>query len=113
MNKIEIIFFTIAIIILIACVNAMPQYYFIFVFLMALAVLFILMNLLVKYKKRFENHKLSIMFYLIGIILFIAYFINSVYMDLTNKGSVMDGTLILLLFILVIFLGWFFEKNKN
>lgn len=113
MNKTEIIFFAIAIIILLACISSMPEYYFILIFLLALAILLVLMTLLAKYKKRVENPTLSIISYVIGVILFVVYFINSVYMDLTNKGSTVDGTLILSLFILTMCIGWFFEKNKN
>ena len=112
MNKIEAIFIVIAIIVLVACMQTIPQYYFIFLFLLALAILFMVMIILAKYKKRFESSKLSILFYLMGIILFVIYFMNSVYMDLTNKGSTTDGIMILFLFVLVIFFGWLFEKNK-
>ena len=113
MKKSEIIFFAIIIIILLACISTIPQYYSIFILLLALAILFILMTVLAKYKKRFENHKLSIASYVIGIILFVVYFINSVNINLTNTGSTGDSALILALFILVMFIGWFFEKNND
>ncbi len=112
MNKMEVIFFTAAIIILLVCIITMHEYYSIFIFLLGLVILYALMTLLEKYK-RFENRKLSIISFIIAIILFVVYFINSVYMDFTNKGSFVDSTLILMLFMLTMIIGWLFEKNNN
>lgn len=112
MNKIEIIFIVIAAAILLFCIYAMPKYLFVYLFLLALAVIYLVMMLLGKYRKKHESRTLSIIFSILSIILFIIYFINSVYFDFTNKGSVSDGLLILGLFMISICLGWFFEENK-
>lgn len=111
MNKIELIFITVAIIILIACISTIPQYYFAFIFLLVLTILFLLMTILDNYKRKFVNHTLSSVSYLIAIILFVVYFVTSVNIDLTPKGSGADNTLILVLFFLVMCIGWLFEKN--
>lgn len=97
--------------ILIICVAAMPQYFYIFVFLLALALIIIIMSLLVKYRQKYENKKISLIFCILAVILFIIYFVNSVYIDFTNKGSIGDSIVLLALFIISICLGWFFEKN--
>jgi hypothetical protein len=110
MNRKELIFIAIAIIILLVCISTMPQYYFAFIFLLVLAILFFLMTVLAKYKRRFENRTLSIVAYTIAIILFIVYFANSI--NITGNAS-SDSSLILLLFFLVMCIGWIFEKNKS
>ncbi len=113
MNRTEIIFLIVAMAILLFCISKMPQYSFIFLFLLALAIIAILMSLFSKYSKKYENKKLSIMFCILGVILFVVYFVNSVYFDLTNRGSASDGLLLVTLFIITICLGWFFEENKD
>lgn len=113
MNRTEIIFLIVAMAILLFCISEMPQYSFIFIFLLALAIIVLLMSLFSKYSKKYGNRKLSIMFCILGIILFVVYFVNSVYIDLTNKGSPEDSLLLLTLFIITICLGWFFEENKD
>lgn len=113
MNKTELIFLAIATVILIICLSKMPQYSFVFLFLLALAIIYLLMILLAKYRTKYENRTLSIIFSIIGVILFIVYFVNSVFMDFTNKGSSADSLLILVLFAITIFLGWFFEEKKD
>lgn len=109
MNKSEIIFLIVATVILLICISTMPQFSFIFIFLLALALIVIIMSLLSKYSEKHENKKLSLIFCILGIALFILYFINSVYMDLTNKGAMLDNLFLLALFIISICLGWFFE----
>ena len=111
MNKIEMIFLIIMTLILLVCIYTMPQYFFIFVFLLALALIVIIMSILTKYRKKYENPKLSILFCILGVVIFIVYFVDCVYIDFTNKGSMEDGLILLALFILTICLGWFFEKN--
>lgn len=113
MNKTELIFLAIVTVILLVCLSKIPQYSFVFLFLLALAVIYLLMNLLANYRTKYENRKLSILFSVIGIILFIIYFVNSVFMDFTNKGPTSDGLLILALFATTMFLGWFFEEKKD
>lgn len=113
MNKTEIIFLALAIVILLSLIVMMPKYLFVYLFLLALAIIYLLMMFLAKYRKKYENRKLSIIFCIMGILLFLVYFVNSVYIDFTNKGSTADGLLILVLFIITISLGWFFEENKN
>ncbi|MBQ9161369.1 MAG: hypothetical protein IJ122_08655 [Methanobrevibacter sp.] len=111
MNKKEIIFFAIIAIILLICVITMPQYYSVFIFLLVLAILFIIMSLFVNYKRRFENRTLSLISYAVSIILFLVYFANCINMNIPNKDSTDDGSLILLLFILTMLIGWLLEKN--
>lgn len=111
MNKSEMIFLTAATIILIICVALMPQYFFMFIFLLALALIVIAMTLLSKYRQKYENRTISLIFCILAVILFVIYFVNSVYIDFTNKGSTGDSLLLLALFIISICLGWFFEKN--
>ncbi|WP_407409856.1 hypothetical protein [Methanobrevibacter sp.] len=111
MNRTEMIFMIAVTAILLICVATMPQYFFIFVFLLALALIVIAMSLLAKYRQKYENRKLSLIFCILAVILFIIYFVNSVYFDFTNKGSTGDSLLLLALFIISICLGWFFEKN--
>lgn len=111
MNRTEMIFMIAVTAILLICVATMPQYFFIFVFLLALALIVIAMSLLAKYRQKYENRKLSLIFCILAVILFIIYFVNSVYLDFTNKGSTGDSLLLLALFIISICLGWFFEKN--
>lgn len=113
MNKTELIFTGIAIVILLICASQMPEYSFVFLFLLALAIIYLLMNLLARFRTKYENRILSILFCVAGIILFIIYFVNSVFMDFTNKGSTSDGLLILALFAITMFLGWFFEEKKD
>lgn len=113
MNKAELIFVGIAIVILYLCISKIPQYSSVFMFLMALAIIYLLMTLLAGFRMNYENRILSILFCLIGVILFILYFVNSVFMDLTNKGSASDGIVILALFTVTMFLGWFFEEKKG
>ena len=113
MNKIEIIFIAILMAILVFCIYAVPKYLFVYLFLLALAVIYISMTFLVKYRGKYENRTLSIIFCIVGIILFIIYFVNSVYMDFTSKGSTADGLLILALFIISMCLGWIFEEKKE
>ena len=91
----------------------MPEYSFVFLFLLALAIIYLLMNLLARFRTKYENRILSILFCVAGIILFIIYFVNSVFMDFTNKGSTSDSLLILVLFAITMFLGWFFEEKKD
>ena len=113
MNKNELIFIGIATVILLVCISEMPEYSFVFLFLLALAIIYLLMILLARFRPKYENRILSILFCVAGIILFIVYFVNSVFMDFTNKGSTGDSFLILALFIITIFLGWFFEEKKG
>ena len=113
MNKKEIIFFAIAIIILLICIITMPQYYSIFIFLVILAMLFIIMSLFVKFKRQFENRTLSLISYVIAIILFLVYFANCININFPNKDAAGDGGLILVLFILAMLIGWLLEKNKG
>lgn len=113
MNKTELIFLGIVTVILLVCLSKMPQYSSVFLFLLALAVIYLLMILLARFRTRYENRILSILFCIIGVILFIMYFVNSVFMDFTNKGSTSDGLLILALFTITMFLGWFFEEKKG
>ncbi|WP_407414567.1 hypothetical protein [Methanobrevibacter sp.] len=113
MNKKELIFLTIAIIILLACISTIPQYFFAFIFLLVLAILFIIMTLFDGFKSRFENHTLSLISYVIGIILFVVYFVNSINFDFSIKGSSFESSLILLLFFIVMCIGWLLEKNRN
>lgn len=113
MNRTEMIFLIAATVILLILISQMPQYSFLFIFLLALAIMVILMSLFSKYSRKYENKKLSLMFCILGIILFIIYFVDSVYIDLTNKGQMVDSLFILALFIITIGLGWFFEENKD
>ena len=113
MNVTELIAVGIAIVVLLALLSEMPQYSFVFLFLLALAIVYLLMMLLARFRTNYENHTLSILFYAIGVILFIMYFVNSVFMDFTNKGTTSDSFLILALFVATIFLGWFFEEKKD
>ena len=113
MNKKELIFSTITIIILLACISTMPKYYYAFIFLLVLAILFVIMTIFDKFKRRFENRTLSLISYVIGIILFVVYFVNSVNYDLTSKGSSFDSSIILFLFFIVMCIGWLLEKNRN
>lgn len=113
MNRTEIIFLIAATVVLLICLSQMPQYSFLFIFLLALAILAIVMSLFSKYSRKYENKKLSLLFCIVGIILFVIYFVDSVYMDLTDKGQVADSLFILVLFIITIGLGWFFEENKD
>ena len=112
MNKKELIFSAIAIIILLICIGTIPQYYSAFIFLLVLVILFILMTILTKFKMRFENRTLSIIAYVIGIILFVVYFVNSISITFSN-GSTVDNTPTLLLFFIVMFIGWLLEKNRD
>lgn len=111
MNRTETIFLTAAAAILLICIATMPQYYFIFVFLLALALIVIVMSLLAKYRQKYENRTLSLIFCILAIILFVIYFVNSIYIDFANGSSTGDSLLLLALFIISIGLGWFFEKN--
>ena len=113
MNKAELIFLVMAIAILLVCISKIPEYSFVFLFLLALAIIYLLMTLLARFRTRYENRILSILFCMIGVILFIMYFVNSVFMDFTNKGSASDGFVILALFTITILLGWFFEEKKE
>ncbi len=113
MNKTEIIFLIVAIIILLICISTMLQYSFIFIFLLGLAIIVILMSLFTKYSAKYENEKLSMIFCGLGIILFVVYFINSIYTDFINEKSAVDGLFIVTLFIIAICLGWFFEEKKD
>lgn len=113
MNKTELIFTVIVTAILLVCLSKIPQYSFVFLFLLALAIIYLLMNLLANFRTKYENRTLSILFCIIGIILFIVYFVNSVFMDFTNKGATGDSFLILALFTMAMFLGWFFEEKKG
>lgn len=113
MNKTELIFLGIVTVILLICLSKMPEYSFVFLFLLALAIIYLLMILLAKLRTKYENRTLSILFCVAGIVLFIVYFVNSVFMDFTNKGSTTDSFLILGLFIIAIFLGWFFEEKNG
>ena len=113
MNKTELIFLGIITVILIICLFQIPEYSFVFLFLLALAIIYLLMNLLARFRTKYENRTLSILFCIVGIILFIVYFVNSVFMDFTNKGTASDGLLILALFSITMFLGWFFEEKNG
>ena len=113
MNRTELIFLGIVTVILLICISKMPQYSFVFIFLLVLAIIYLLMNFLANTRTKYENRKLSILFCIVGIILFTAYFVNAIFMDFANKGSASNGLLILALFIITMFLGWFFEENKN
>ncbi|MBQ2652264.1 MAG: hypothetical protein IJF83_01795 [Methanobrevibacter sp.] len=109
MNRNEIIFLIGAVAIMLICIATIPQYSFLFIFLLALALIVIIMSIFSKYSKKYENKKLSVIFCILGIILFILYFINSAYIDLTNKGTMADNVILLALFVISICLGWFFE----
>ena len=113
MNKTELIFVGIVTVILLILLSRMPEYSSVFLFLLALAIIYLLMVLLARFRTKYENRTLSIICCIIAIILFLMYFMNSVFMDFTNKGSTSDGLLILALFTLTMFLGWFFEEKKD
>ena len=111
MNRTEMIFLIAVTAILLIYIATMPQYYCIFVFLLALAILVIVITLLAKYRQKYENNTLSLIFCILAVILFIIYFANSLYIDFANTGSTGDSLVLLALFIISICLGWFFEKN--
>jgi len=111
MNRTEMIFLIAVTVILLICIATMPQYYFIFVFLLALALIVIAMSLFAKYKQKYENKTLSLIFCILAVILFIIYFANSLYIDFANTGSTGNSLVLVALFIISICLGWFFEKN--
>ena len=75
--------------------------------------LFIIMSLFVKFKRQFENRTLSLISYVIAIILFLVYFANCININFPNKDTAGDGSLILVLFILAMLIGWLLEKNKG
>ena len=113
MNRTETIFLIAASILLLICVSTMLEYSFIFIFLLAIAIIVIIMSLFSKYSKKYKNDKFSKIFCILGIIIFAAYFINSVYADFTNNKPVIDGLLLVVLFMITIGLGWFFEEKKD
>ena len=113
MNKTEMIFLIVTMSILVICVSVTLQYSLIYIFLLALAIIVILMSLFSKYREKYNNDKLSRIFCALGIILFVAYFINTVYTDFTNNTSAVDGLVLVTLFIIIMCLGWFFEEKKD
>ena len=112
MNRTETIFFIAATILLLICVSTMLEYSFIFIFMLALAAIVIIMSLFSKYSAKHENEKLSRIFCILGVIVFAAYLINSVYADFTGNEPAIDGLLLVTLFIIAMGLGWFFEEKK-
>lgn len=112
MNRTETIFFIATTILLLICASTMLEYSFIFIFMLALAIIAIIMSLFSKYSKKYENDKLSKIFCILGVIVFAAYFINSVYADFTGAKPAIDGLLLVTLFIIAMVLGWFFEEKK-
>lgn len=113
MNRTETIFLIAATILLLICVSTMLEYSFIFIFLLALAIIVIIMSLFSKYSAKYENEKLSRIFCILGIIIFAAYLINSVYGDFTGNKPAIDGLLLVVIFIITMGLGWFFEEKKD
>lgn len=113
MNRNETIFLIAATLILLLCASTMLQYSFIFIFLLVIAAIVILISLFSKYSKKYENEMLSRIFCILGVILFAAYFINSVYSDFTSNDPAVDGLLLVTSFIIAIGLGWFFEKKED
>ncbi|MDO5859408.1 hypothetical protein [Methanobrevibacter sp.] len=112
MKKSETIFFTILIIILLIYLSFQPEHYPIFLFLLGLALIVMLIAFLTRYKKRFENQRLSLTLYVIGIILFTACLANSVLVDFANCSPLADNYLIITVFIIIMIMGWFFEKKQ-
>lgn len=113
MNRTETIFLIAATILLLICVSTMLEYSFIFIFLLVLAIIVIIMSLFSKYSVKYENKKLSMIFCILGIIIFAAFLINSVYADFTGNKPAIDGLLLVVLFIIAMGLGWFFEEKKD
>jgi len=111
MNRIEMIFLITVTAILLICIATMPQYHFIFLFLLALALIVLIISLLTKYSQKYENKTLSLIFCILAVLIFVIYFVNSIFIDFTHKGPVSDSLLLVALFIISICLGWFFEKN--
>ena len=70
------------------------------------------MSLFSKYSAKYENEKLSRIFCILGIVIFAAYLINSVYADFTGKPAI-DGLLLVVIFIIAMGLGWFFDEKKD
>lgn len=113
MNRTETIFLIAATILLLICISTMLEHSFIFIFMLALAAIVIIMSLFSKYSEKYENEKLSKIFCILGIIIFAAYLINSVYADFTGNNPAIDGLLFVALFIIAMGLGWFFEEKKD
>lgn len=112
MEKYEIIF--IILIILAYSIAAfalnMPPYIHIAFAVMILAA--ILISIIFKYKQKFENERMVQIFNIAEIVIVACFFITVLYEIFTAKRAY-DFSIFIILFFIVMFCRWFFEKNKD
>lgn len=114
MKKIETIFIiAMFILLIISIISFMPQYYFIFLFLLAVGIIFTVILIIAKYQERYENKNISMIGFAVGIVLLIIYIINMNFPNLIKNSIINDNLLIGLLLIIAMGIGWFFKKNKE
>lgn len=110
MNKNEIIFFAIVIFAYILCaltLNIHSSVHMIFgIGLLAILVIAIAL----KYKPQFENEKISKIFQILAIIMFIFYVMAMISELWFAKKLIIDSGILLLVFIILVLINWFFKK---
>ena len=113
MERNELIFFIIAIIAYFICAFALNIPQSMHIMFVGILIAILLIIVLVKYQKRFENEKISKIAKITAILLFILAIITSTYELLFEKTLLINSTTIFPVFIVVLICMWFFEKNEN
>lgn len=113
MDKNEIIFFAVVIGAYLICTLTLdvPNFVHLMFAILLLAVLIIAIPL--KYKQQLENEKIGKILSILSVILLIFYIITTISELWFKKTLFVDSGIFLVLFLIVLIIGWFFKKNNN
>lgn len=113
MDKTEIIFFAVVIIAYIICAVTLNIPLMITMTFAILLLVILAIAILLKYKNRLENKKISKLFNIISIILLILYIITTILELLYCKPIINNSGIFILLFIPMFFMTWYFKKEEE
>lgn len=113
MDKNEIIFFAVVIAAYLICTLTLdvPDFVHLMFAILLLAVLIITVPL--KYKQQLENEKISKILNILSMLLLISYIITTISELWFKKILFINSGIFLVLFLIVLIVGWFFKKNNN
>lgn len=110
MDKNELIFFGIIIILYIICALTLNLPVFIHYVFIAIILIVLLIAILLKYQQKLENKPISKIFNILAAI-FLALYIICVICESCYQITLIDSTILLIPFFGALVIGWFFKKE--
>ena len=113
MEKYEIIFFAIAIMAYIICSITLKISIYAHLLFGAILAIILILAVLLKFKQKYENEKISKIFRTISIILIICYVVSFIYEAFYYKPLLIDSPIFIFLILIVELISWILRKNND